>query len=78
MKKIKCKVCEYEFDAIKSGHYIAGGEGKSGLTAIGDSGETKIYDVFDCPVCGCQAVVQERKRKYECVGCKEDRNSGEK
>lgn len=64
MKKIKCKVCEYEFDAVKSSHYISREDGKYGLSAISGGYESKIYDTFDCPVCGCQVVIQERKRVY--------------
>lgn len=67
MKKIKCKVCEYEFDAVRSGHYIVRDEGKSGLAALSGGVESKIYDAFDCPVCGCQVVAQERKRAYVSV-----------
>lgn len=62
MKKLKCKVCEYMFDAIRSNHYISRDEGKRGYM---DGEENKIYDTFDCPICGCQIVIQERKRVYE-------------
>lgn len=28
-----------------------------------------LYDTFDCPSCGCQIAVQERKRIY--IPCRE-------
>lgn len=62
MKKIKCGVCECEFDGLKENHYISRGEGKCGLAAISGGNEVKFYDTFDCPQCGCQIVVKERKR----------------
>lgn len=27
--------------------------------------EEKIYDAYDCPMCGSQIIVQERKRNFE-------------
>lgn len=48
---------------------------KSGLAvAFGSEPEEKLYDTFDCPSCGCQIVVQERKRIYIpcCETCEED------
>lgn len=63
---LKCKVCGIEFPAIKERHYIARDNGKTGLSsAFGSNDEEKIYDSFDCPMCGCQVVAQERKRIFE-------------
>ncbi len=63
---LKCKVCGTEFPAIKERHYIARDNGKTGLSsAFGSNDEEKIYDSFDCPMCGCQVVTQERKRIFE-------------
>lgn len=63
---LKCKVCGIEFPAIKERHYIARDNGKTGLSsALGSNDEEKIYDSFDCPMCGCQVVAQDRKRTYE-------------
>ena len=62
---LKCKICGTEFPAIKEKHYISRDNGKIGLAAaFGSNDEEKIYDSFDCPMCGCQVIVQERKRKY--------------
>ena len=53
---MKCKVCGYEFDVnhLIDNHYIA----------QDDDAQQKQYDAFDCPHCGCQMIVQERKQKY--------------
>ena len=63
--KIKCKICECEFNPIIEKHYISRDGGKTGIVAAFQSNpEEKLYDTFDCPECGCQVVVQERKRTY--------------
>lgn len=72
---LKCKICGTEFPAIKERHYIARDNGKTGLSATFSSNdEEKIYDSFDCPMCGCQVVVKERKRNFKEIKCgdKED------
>ena len=62
---LKCKICGTEFPAIKERHYITRDNGKTGLSsAFGSNDEVKIYDSFDCPMCGCQVVAQDRKRIY--------------
>ena len=62
--KIKCKVCGCEFVPVIDKHYISRDNGESGLSAAFKSAEMNIYDTFDCPACGCQIIVQERKRVY--------------
>lgn len=62
---LKCKVCGTEFPAVSERHYVARDNGKTGLsTAFGSNDEEKIYDSFDCPMCGCQVIAQDRKRIY--------------
>lgn len=62
---LKCKICGTEFPAVKERHYVARDNGKIGLSsALGSKDEEKIYDSFDCPMCGCQVVAQDRKRTY--------------
>lgn len=62
---LKCKICSCEFPAINEKHYIVRDNGKSGLAvAFGSEPEERLYDAFDCPMCGCQIVAQERKRNY--------------
>lgn len=62
----KCNVCGRDFELLKSLHYISrnGEVVLSGLSALAGSKEDEpvIYDSFDCPFCGCQNVIQERKR----------------
>ena len=63
---MKCKICGTEFPAIKERHYVVRDNGKTGLSAAFSlNDEEKIYDSFDCPMCGCQVVAQDRKRIYE-------------
>ena len=62
---LKCKICGFEFTAKSDGHYISRDGGKVGVVAAFQSNqEERIYDTFDCPACGCQCVVQERKRNF--------------
>lgn len=62
--RIKCKVCESEFPPMIEKHYVSRDEGRVGPFANLNKAEEKIYDTYDCPVCGCQVVVQERKRVF--------------
>ena len=63
---LKCKVCGTEFPAIEERHYIARDNSRKGLSAaLGNVPEEAIYDTYDCPMCGCQVVAQERKRILE-------------
>lgn len=59
----KCKVCGCKFNALTEKHYISQDSGSVGMeVAFGSTPEVKIYDTYDCPQCGSQCVVQERKR----------------
>lgn len=62
MKKLKCKICDCEFVPEKENHYISRDEVKVGLSNLAGGMEEKIYDTFDCPQCGCQNIMGERKR----------------
>ena len=59
---LKCKICGCEFNATKEGHYVSRDEGLTGISAISGGTESKEYDTFDCPQCGCQNIAQPRKR----------------
>ena len=62
---LKCKICGCQFNPVVERHYISRDPGTYGLTAaFGSHDEEKIYDSYDCPQCGCQIVVQERKRVF--------------
>lgn len=60
-KILICNVCGAKIEPIKSAHYIARNEGTAGLAAAISKQEETLYDAFDCPVCGCQRIAQERK-----------------
>lgn len=61
---IKCNVCGCEFPAVVDKRYTARDNTKTGFAATLGRDEEKLYDAFDCPMCGCQVIVQERKRDY--------------
>lgn len=67
---LKCKVCGTEFPAIEERHYIARDNSRTGAVVVISKDEEKIYDSYDCPMCGSQVIAQERKRilepKYIC------------
>lgn len=61
-----CKICGLEFGLHIEDHYISRDGERTGLVAaIGPENESKLFDTFDCPECGCQNVIQERKREYQ-------------
>lgn len=59
---LKCKACGKEFEANLERHYVAKDNEHFGICLSGT--EVNLYDAFDCPVCGCQVIVQERKRDF--------------
>lgn len=62
MPNLKCKICGAEFPISKENHRIACDFSKSGLAAsLSTSNESALYDVYDCPACGCQVMAQMRK-----------------
>ena len=61
---LECKICGTKFNAIIEKHYLARDNGKTGLAvAFGSTAEECLYDAFDCPMCGCQVIAKERKRR---------------
>lgn len=61
-----CSVCGFEFLLDLEKHYISRDETDYGfLTTITTTEEPCIYDTVDCPLCGCQNILQKRKRKME-------------
>lgn len=65
MMNIKCKICGCEFPPVIDKHYVSRDDGRIGVFANLSKDEEKLYDTFDCPVCGCQVIAQERKRVYK-------------
>ena len=60
----KCKVCGAELILSKNNHYISRGCEVTGIASIAKREEPKLYDTFDCVVCGCQNVLGERNYRY--------------
>lgn len=58
-----CKACGREFALLKEKRYTAS-DAKDGFIGALCRCES-LYDAFDCPFCGCQNVLQERKRRFE-------------
>lgn len=59
---LTCNICNTRFRANSEDHYIARDNCKHGLAKAFDYIEESLYDAFDCPTCGCQIIVNERKR----------------
>lgn len=71
-----CKICGRDFPLLAEEHYIVRGiEKKANLIgALTLQDEAIQYDAFDCPHCGCQNVMQERKFKFGATFFTEDEN----
>ena len=61
--QLTCSICGSVFSIIDR-HYISRENTVTGLTVVARKDEPKLYDTFDCPVCGCQNRIQERKYRY--------------
>lgn len=70
--KIECKICGCEFNPAIEKHYVSRDDDITGIVVIAKNEEVTLYDTFDCPQCGCQVVVQERKRNFNPCGCCND------
>lgn len=83
-----CKICQREFALIAEDRYTVRDTDRTGLAAAFAGGsEATWYDAFDCPHCGCQNIVQARKRPvrefileaeegevaHGCEGCEYDK-----
>lgn len=55
MKQVECKVCGAKFTPISCNRYEVVIDAMFGPTRIGEA--------FDCPVCGCQHVLNTRYAK---------------
>lgn len=56
-----CKVCGRDFPLMAEEHYVVRDGEKKGLVSVISDQEAVQYDAFDCPCCGCQNIMQERK-----------------
>lgn len=61
---ITCPICHRDFPLIAEEAYIARNVKRGGLAATLTGIEPTIYDVIDCPHCGCQVRLQERLRVH--------------
>lgn len=67
---LKCPVCGYEFAALEDNRYTVDGTHNYGrfnyfrdkIIVSGDAVVNGEHDAFDCPMCGCQLVVNPRLR----------------
>lgn len=58
-KLLECEVCGMKFEPTKERHYVVNKD----INVL--CREVLLGDAFDCPKCGCQMVVGERKTTYE-------------
>lgn len=58
---LKCSTCGHMFEPVKELHYIAT-EVSNGMFS---PETTEYWDAYDCPRCGTQKLVSERKAKME-------------
>lgn len=59
---MKCNICGKRFDAKKENRYEIMKKAV-GFNILYD--RDKILECFDCPLCGCQNIVNEREIKQE-------------
>ena len=62
-----CKICGRYFPLIVEDHYVAQDVKREGsiYTLVGGD-KIGMFDAFDCPHCGCQNVMQNRKPECPC------------
>lgn len=70
----KCNVCGNEFELNIDNHYVAKDDGVTGISTVVKKEEEKLYDTYDCPICGCQNLIQNRKRRLFFDGVLNDEN----
>ena len=59
-----CKVCGRDFPLIAEEHYMAQDPQRVGaIVNMVNTDKAFEYDAFDCPHCGCQNIMQERKQE---------------
>ena len=71
-----CPVCGNEIALRAENHYIARDDVECGVSTAIRSVEPQTFDAMDCIFCGCQLILQPRKRLceppapiYGCLGC---------
>ena len=69
---VACVICGRYIPLTLEDHYISRDVEKSGLVNSLAGEESRLYDTIDCPHCGCQNRLQERKRLFfahKCFAC---------
>lgn len=59
-----CCVCGRDFPLVWEERYVARNETPTGLAALAGNSEPTLYDAIDCPYCGCQNILQVRRRVW--------------
>lgn len=62
---VHCLCCGNVFTPTKEMRYTARDAKPARQALFTQLGETKEYDAFDCPGCGCQIIVGERLRSVD-------------
>ena len=62
---VVCQCCGTMFTPTKEMRYTARNAKPARQALFTQLGETKEYDAFDCPQCGCQIIVGERLRPVD-------------
>lgn len=57
-----CSVCGRDFPLLIENRYTARDNTKVGLVLLAGGSEESLFDAIDCPHCGCQNILQARKR----------------
>ena len=61
---MKCIVCGNDVILDLEHHKVVRDNTTVGLASnFGSKEEPQLYDAFDCPTCGCQIIIGERKRE---------------
>ena len=68
-KMLECNVCGARFRPLARQRYTARDNAVMGAVAALSCHEEVLFDAFDCPICGCQIVAQERKRSEVGMAC---------
>lgn len=81
---IECKVCHREFALVEEDHYVAHDPEPIGsLATLTCKDPAYQYDAIDCPHCGCQNLLQNRKPEVcpceygVCDECEEEEESSD-
>ena len=53
----ECKVCGHEFELKKENRYLSADHNLI-------FGSLILHECFDCPMCGCQNIVNHREQSY--------------